>query len=163
MFPFNNNTYNNIFHFLNLFSCFYLGLRLWGSDIPFRKSLENEVSRWKSLWHRKATDVNQEDCDSLLPHNLLQTLRVCDSDSFPNIHCLLIIGCTLPITSVESERSISLMRRLKTYSRSSMGEERFSDLAVIAMNYDCKITTDEVCESFVKSQPRRLFSPTLFS
>ena len=39
----------------------------------------------------------------------------CDKDSFPNIHCLLIIAYTLPITSADAERPFSLPRMLKTY------------------------------------------------
>ena len=38
--------------------------------------------------------------------------------------------CTLPITSAESEPSFSLMKWIKTCSRSTTPEERFSDLAV---------------------------------
>ena len=38
--------------------------------------------------------------------------------------------CTLPITVAESEPSFSLMKWIKTFSRSKTSEERFSDLAV---------------------------------
>ena len=91
-----------------------------------------------------------------IPNNLLKSLAVCDKDSFPNIHTLLVIACTLPITSAEAKRSFSLMRRLKTALRSTMAEEHLSDLAVIA------ITTDDICRTFVQTYPRRLFSASLF-
>ena len=51
---------------------------------------------------------------------LLEALGACDRDSFPNIHFLLVVGCTLLISSAEAERSFSLMRRIKTYARSVM-------------------------------------------
>ena len=38
---------------------------------------------------------------------------------YPNIHCLLRIFCTLPVTTAECERSVSEIRRLKSYMRSS--------------------------------------------
>ena len=70
-------------------------------DNPFPKSLGNEVLRWQTLW---------QPTDSELPDNLLLALGVCDEDAFPNIHRLLVIACTLPITSTEAERSFSVMR-----------------------------------------------------
>ena len=74
-----------------------------------------------------------------IPKTLLEALGACDRDSFPNIHFLLVVGCTLLISSAEAERSFSLMRRIKTYARSVM-TERFSDLALISMRYKKKST-----------------------
>ena len=79
----------------------------------------------------------------------------------PNIYNLLVIGCTLPVNSAEAERSFSLLRRIKTYLRSTMTEERMSDLAVIAMNYNIRIPVADVCKAFVQTHPRR-FQPSLF-
>ena len=47
----------------------------------------------------------------------------CNQLFFPNIHCLFEIFCTMSVTSCECERSISGIRRLKTFLRTSMGEE----------------------------------------
>ena len=38
-----------------------------------------------------------------LPSNLLLTLGACDKDAFPNIHGLLLIACTLPISIAEAK------------------------------------------------------------
>ena len=46
--------------------------------------------------------------------------------------------------------------------RSTMAEDRMSDLGVIAMNYEIKISVDDICLAFVQKNPRRLFKPTLF-
>jgi len=43
-----------------------------------------------------------------------------------------------------------------------MSEERFSDLAVIAMHYHERFEVDEICKAFVKAHPGRLFQATLF-
>ena len=40
-----------------------------------------------------------------LPSNLLLALGACDEDAFPNIHRLLLVACTLPISIAEAERS----------------------------------------------------------
>ena len=97
-----------------------------------------------------------------LPSNLLLALVACDEDAFPNIRRLLLIACTLPISSVEAERSFSLMKRIKTCTRSAMCEERFPDLAIIAVHYPERFEVDEMCEASVKAHPRRLFQATLF-
>ena len=63
----------------------------------------------------------------VIPNNLLLALGACNSQMYPNVHRLLLIACTLPITSAEAERSLSLLRRLKTYARATMAKERFAD------------------------------------
>ena len=125
---------------------------LWERDIPFPSSLQNELRRWQVLWQSHTP----------VPNTFLLALASCDIDSFPNIHSLLVIACTLPITSAEAERSFSLLRRIKTYLRSTMGEERMSDLGVIAMHYGERISVDNVCRSFIQANPRRLFQASLF-
>ena len=94
--------------------------------------------------------------------NLLLALGACDEDAFPNSHRLLLIACTLPISSAEAERSFSLMKRIKMCIRSTKCEERFSDLAIIAVHYPERFELDEMCEAFVKAHPRRLLQATLF-
>ena len=94
--------------------------------------------------------------------NLLLVLGACDEDASPNSHRLLLIACTLPISSAEAERSFSLMKRIKMCIRSTKCEERFSDLAIIAVHYPERFEVDEMCEAFVKAHPRRLFQATLF-
>ena len=70
------------------------------------------------------------------PKTPFEALGACDRDSFSNIHFLLVVGCTLPTSSAEAERSFSLMRRIKTYARSVMTEKRFSDQGFISMHYE---------------------------
>ena len=98
-----------------------------------------------------------------LPSNLLLALGTCDEDAFPNIHRLLLIACiSSAISSAEAERSFSLMKRIKTCTRSTMCEERFPDLAIIAMHYPERLEVDEIFQAFVKAHPRRLSQATLF-
>lgn len=129
------------------------GMLFWENDLPFPKSLGNELRRWQTMW---------QSAEKELPNNLLLALGAFDEDTFPNIHRLLLIACTLPISSAEAERSFSLMKRIKTCTRSTMSEERFSDLAVITMHYPERFEVDEICDAFAKAHPRRLFQATLF-
>ena len=124
-------------------------LKFWDPDLPYPKSLPSELRRWQHLW------VNGD--TSELPQNLIQTLGMCDVDAFPNIYTLLLIGCTLPVTSAEAERTFSLLRRIKTYTRSTLTEEHFSDLAVIAMHYGQRVSVEDVLKDFVQAHPRRIF------
>ena len=94
----------------------------------------------------------RQSAEKELPNDLLLALGACDVDAFPNIHRRLLISCSLPISSTEAERSFSLMKRIKTCPRSTMSEERISDLAVIAMPYPERFEVDEICEAFVKAQ-----------
>ena len=131
-------------------------LLYWKEDLPCSTSLASELRRWQSLWQ-------QEEDQTSVPNNLLLALGVCDTDSFPNIHCLFVIGCTLPITSAEAERSFSLFRRIKTYTRSTPTSDHLSDLAVIAMHFSERISVDEILHVFIQAHPRRLFQSTLFT
>ena len=64
------------------------GMLYWEKDIPFPKSLGNEVRRWKTLWQL----TNRE-----LPNTLLLALGACDEDTFPNIHYIYALTQTLAI------------------------------------------------------------------
>ena len=107
------------------------GMLVWEKDIPFVKSLGNEEGRWKTLWQstdresgrktfRLSNPLEMRKVDgkhsgsqqigSLQTTLILLVLGVCDEDALPNIYHLLVIACTLPITSAEAERSFSLMK-----------------------------------------------------
>ena len=86
---------------------------------------------------------------------MAKSLKVCDQDSFPNIY-ILKIAATIPVTSCECERSGSVLKRLNTYLRASMGQERLTSLAMIHIKnmYDQKIDEEKVLEIFCKKQHR---------
>lgn len=128
-------------------------LLYWEQDLPCSTSLPSELRRWQSLWKRK-----RDEDETNIPDNLLLTLRSCDCSSFPNIHSLLVIACTLPITSAEAERSFSLLRRIKIYTRSTLAEQHFSDLAAIAMNYGERVPVDDVLSFFCAGSSKKNIS-----
>ena len=68
--------------------------------------------------------------------NIANCLKEADRDVYPNISTLLTIGCTLPVSSCEAERSFSGFRRIKTFLRSSMGIERLAGLALMHLRND---------------------------
>ena len=83
-----------------------------------------------------------------LPNTIASTLRTISKDLFPNIAYLLSILAILPITSCEAERSISALRRLKIYMRSSMSQERPTGLALMNVHRDISVDMKEVINKF---------------
>ena len=66
---------------------------------------------------------------------------------FPNIHTILKVLLTMPVSAATAERSFSRLRCLKTYLRSNMSETRLSGLALLHIHHDTNIDIQEViCE-----------------
>ena len=78
----------------------------------------------------------------------IQALEFCDADVYPNLRKLLTIFATLPVTTASSERSFSTMRRLKTYLRSTMGEQRLTSLALLSVHQDRPVDKDSVLNEY---------------
>ena len=102
-------------------------LHFWETHIiSFPLALRNEVVRWKKYWEE---DKNKDD----LPDSLINALTYADPDIFLILRDLIIVGCTSLIGSCEAERSFSVIRRLESHFRSTMGEERLASLALMTM------------------------------
>lgn len=78
----------------------------------------------------------------------------CNDEFYPRVKRLLKILCTLPITNCTSERSFSTLRRLKTYLRSTMHNERLNGLALLNSS-NVTISPEEVINEIAK-KPRKL-------
>ena len=55
-------------------------------------------------------------------------------NAFTDLHRLICISLTLPVTSAGCERSFSCLRRIKNYLRNSSGDARNSNLGLLAIN-----------------------------
>jgi hypothetical protein len=111
---------------------------LWEADLPSICELEAEYNRWVCKWQHK----------EIVPSTAVEALKLCDRDIFPNIHQLLRLLCTLPITTAECERSISRLRTLKTYLRSTMGQNRLNGLALLRVHRDVPVSVSAAVDSF---------------
>ena len=74
---------------------------------------------------------------------------------FPNVSKLIPLALTFGLTSDTSERSLSLMRILKTALRSILGQDRFNSLAVIKMKWDIEVDIQNVINVFAANKNRK--------
>ena len=117
-------------------------IHVYRDDLPTPGNAFEEYSRWERRW--KA--IPKED----RPDSVVKALKVCDMDSYPNIYVLLKILGTIAVTSCECERSGSVLKRLNTYLRASMGQNRLSALALVHFNLDVDIDANRVLKVFCK-------------
>ena len=90
------------------------------------------------------------------PDDLLQSLRMCDQDVFPVIHCLLTITVVIPMSTATPERRVSALRLLKTYHRSRTRKKRLNGLAQIYKHSIEKVGIDDVIERFASLKKIRI-------
>ena len=125
---------------------FALFTNFYKTDLSSEHALNSELGLWKEWWKLKGE----------IPDTAQQTIRLMDRNLFPNIITVLKILCTLPITTYECERSVSALRRLKTYSQTTMAQDRLNGLALMHIHYELDIKVDKVLDMFIRKHPRRL-------
>ncbi|XP_008185846.1 zinc finger MYM-type protein 1-like [Acyrthosiphon pisum] len=119
-------------------------IKIYAEDIVVdEKSAKGEFLVWKQQI-KKST-----------PKHVIDALHNYNSIIFPTIHRLLVILATFPVTTSTSERSFSTLRRLKTYLRNTVGENRLNGLALMNIHRDIPISTAEVIDELAL-QSRRL-------
>ncbi|XP_026482791.1 52 kDa repressor of the inhibitor of the protein kinase-like [Ctenocephalides felis] len=97
----------------------------------------NEYRLWMVKWQSW-----QQTQDT--PHSISEVITNCDIDMYPNIRKFLQIIATLPVSVATAERSFSTLRRIKTWIRSSMAEDRLTGLALLHVHKNIAIDIDDV-------------------
>ncbi|XP_065650483.1 52 kDa repressor of the inhibitor of the protein kinase-like [Hydra vulgaris] len=106
-----------------------------------------ELNMWEDYWRSFKNS---------LPTTLTKLLPLIDRITFPNIFTLIQILATIPVTTCTCERSISVIRRLKTYLRNTMPQNRFNSLALMHVHQDISIDANEMIDCFSRKNPRRM-------
>lgn len=77
-------------------------------------------------------------------------------DSFQNLYKLLQIAITIPVSSATCERSFSTMRRIKNWLRSSMLQQRFTNLSLLNIEKDLlnQLNTETILNKYCM-KPRK--------
>ena len=128
-------------------------LQFWQQDLPTcaPSSLLSELKEWQYFCKQHTPTLQ-------LPGNIIECVKYAAEDMYPNIRVLLIIGCSLPVSSAEAERSFSGLRRIKSaYLRNRMSDEWLSGLALMHLHHDLDIDVDKICTIFVTKHKRRMF------
>ena len=78
-------------------------------------------------------------------------------DLYPQFEILIRLFITLPIGIASAERSFSTLRRIKNYLRSTMGQKRLSNLALLAIEHKIaeNLNLDTVISEFSMKKARR--------
>ncbi|XP_013403337.1 52 kDa repressor of the inhibitor of the protein kinase [Lingula anatina] len=122
-------------------------------DLPHPDSLPAEMKLWATYWTSHPSSA---------PDSISKTLQLVDTDMFPNLTTLLKIASALPSTTCECERSVSALRRIKSYLRSSMSQDRLNGLALLHVHYNMEIDVNAVIDLFARRQPRRMRLVNIF-
>ena len=114
-------------------------------DIPNVSGLTAELYLWERLWTGK-----KENGDNI-PDRVSSTLKLVDKVSFPNVFSILHILATIPVTSCSCERSISSLRHLKSYLRSTMRQTR-----LMHAHRNIPLDLEEIVDLFALQHGRRM-------
>lgn len=122
-------------------------LEIYAEDIKVdEKSAKGEFLVWKQQIKKS------------IPKNVIDALNNCSSIIFPSIHRLLVILTTFPVTTSTSERSFSTLRRLKTYLRNTVGENRPNGIALMQIHRCIPVSTAEVIDELALKCRRSKFN-----
>ena len=90
------------------------------------------------------------------PSNLKDTLNVINEELYPSISTVLLILYTMPASTATTGISFAVLRRLKTYLRTTMLQDRLTSLAVLHVHRDIDIDIDRVMRSFTLGKSRHV-------
>ncbi|XP_057316227.1 52 kDa repressor of the inhibitor of the protein kinase-like [Hydractinia symbiolongicarpus] len=117
----------------NAFFQFYL------EDLPNVQSIEHELELWEIYW---------KSYEGPIPNNISSTLKSVNFTGFENVKVALRILATLPVTSCECERTFSAMKRLKTFTRTTMDSDRLNGLALMHVHQNIIPNISDFIEKF---------------
>ena len=126
------------------------------------QTLKNASSKFSCLDQKyfnnalDADNVNKFKCRKLTINNVLKFMRANDMCSiYPSLSTLYHIFLTLPISSASVQRSLSRLKLIKSYLRSTMTENRLSGLAFLSIErqFATELDYDKVMDYFSKMKP----------
>ena len=126
----------------------YLEKHVDDLPVPEQRYVETELRLWEERCLNQLVGTPPETLSALLP--------TIDRMTFPNIYVAMQILATLPVTTCTCERSISVLRRLKTYLRNTMTGNRLNDLALLHVHREIHLDVEEVINRFAIRHPRRM-------
>ena len=132
-----------------------LFLAMQGISLRGHRFESHEDLMLLNAWDFVDGEAVPRDAEDLLvflqKHNLLA--------QFESIATLLKLALILSVSSAHDERAFSCLKRVKTYLRSTMTENRLSNLACISINRELvsHISIRELQQPFLNEKTRRIF------
>jgi hypothetical protein len=102
--------------------------------------------------------------ETLLPKDVTKSIDILNTiksyweeGGFQTVWVAYRILLTIPVTVASAERSFSKLKLIKTYLRTTMSQERLSDLVMISIEneYLNKLNYDDLIEEFASKNARR--------
>ena len=123
-------------------------IRFYEADLDCSDSvMRGEFERWKARWVHVPADE--------LPVTAIGALNQCSVEEYPKIVILLRIFATLPVTTATAERSFGALKKVKTYLRSTMKNDRLNGLASMSIGRKVQVSPEEVLDELALD-PRKL-------
>lgn len=126
--------------------------RLAGTEVYSYYKLSEESLLAELLCFTRMESIKEKDIE--------ERARVCVEKElklvFPHIFELFRLYFTIPMSSASCERSFSSLRRLKSYCRNTIGQERLSSLRILAIEREIPIDIEKIINVFDLSKNRRL-------
>ena len=109
------------------------------TDLPRKVDFVDEVESWKIRWAL----VDDK------PERLLDTIHATHCVLCPAIYSIISFLLTMSVSSQTSERSFSAMRHVKSYLRSTIGDEPMSNLSLMHIHKHVQVELDIIIDDFV--------------
>ena len=79
-------------------------------------------------------------------------------NTMPNVITMLKIFLTIMMTNCSGERSFSVLKRVKHYLRSTMSQQRLSDLSLLAIEHGLleSLPMDDIISRFAAIETRKM-------
>jgi hypothetical protein len=125
-------------------------VEFYASDLDDSSVVAAEFQRWCNRWNKEPRNGR--------PKNALDALSHCPESFYPNLRIMLQTLATLPVSAASAERTFSVLKRVKSYLRSTMSSQRLCGLAHLSINRDLSnaLTPDEVIDYLAHSSHMRL-------
>jgi len=118
-------------------------------DMPSVSCFASEYDRWWSKWQLDST-AGAQVC------SFSDAMSSADPNLFPNIRTVLRVSAPRPSSTASNERCFSALKRLKTYLRSTMLQDRLSGLAMRHIRHDIPVPVNIIIDHFADLGPHRL-------
>ena len=126
-------------------------MRIYRGDISTDVDLESEIRQFVTYFRTEILEMASvtEILQKLQSTNLVP--------SFPGLTTICMLFITLPVTVASAERSFSKLKIIKNYLRSTTGQDRLDELAMIAIENEeaRELDLDNLINAFAEKNARR--------